>query len=142
MTGISSYSSQLTPVCLLHTEKKANTILPFVSNMAFPTSPLSQHNLTMLPRLKRARPGRNICRSPCKHQSSQVLTVGARHTVNTFFFHTWFPNQNYACNFVTKLIQIRLNITFNDACVDYLSVIESRILLFEIDYESSIHSRC
>ena len=40
MTGISSYISQLTPVCLLHTEKRHKTILPFVSNLAFSTSPL------------------------------------------------------------------------------------------------------
>ena len=38
---ISRYSSQLTPVCLLHSEKRAKTILPFVSNMVFPTSPLN-----------------------------------------------------------------------------------------------------
>ena len=47
--------------------------------------------------LKKPRPGRNICNSPCKHHSNQVLTVRARHTVNDnlkFSFHTQFPNQH------------------------------------------------
>ena len=47
MTGISSYSIQLTPVCLLHTRKRAKTIFPFVLNMAFSTSPLLSIVLTL-----------------------------------------------------------------------------------------------
>ena len=41
MTGISSYNRQLTPVYLLHTEKRGKPVWLFVFNMAFPTSPLS-----------------------------------------------------------------------------------------------------
>ena len=40
MTGTSSYNSQLTPVYLLNTEKIGQVVLPFVSIMIFPTSPL------------------------------------------------------------------------------------------------------
>ena len=36
-----SYSSQVTPVCLLHSEKRGKIVLPYVFNMVFPTSPLS-----------------------------------------------------------------------------------------------------
>ena len=40
MTGILSYSSQLTPVLLFYTEKQRSNSLALVFNMAFPTSPL------------------------------------------------------------------------------------------------------
>ena len=35
-----SYNSHLTPVCLMHSQKRGKTILPFVFNMIFRTSPL------------------------------------------------------------------------------------------------------
>ena len=42
MTDISSYNSQLTPVYLLLKEKGSKTVLSFVFNMVFPTSPLTR----------------------------------------------------------------------------------------------------
>ena len=35
-----SYNNQVTPVWLLYTDKRGKTVLPFVSIMVFPTSPL------------------------------------------------------------------------------------------------------
>ena len=42
MTDISRYNSQLTSVFLLHTEKRGQTVLPYVFIMEFPTSPLAK----------------------------------------------------------------------------------------------------
>ena len=42
MTGMSSYNSHLTPVNLLHTEKRGEAVLPYVFVMAFPPSPFVQ----------------------------------------------------------------------------------------------------
>ena len=49
MADISSYTSQLTPVYLLHTENRGQSVLLFVFNMAFPTSPFC-HQLSNLPK--------------------------------------------------------------------------------------------
>ena len=41
-----SYNNQMTPVCLLHSEKSGKKVLPYVFNMVLPTSPFSD-NLTL-----------------------------------------------------------------------------------------------
>ena len=72
MTGISSYNSQLTPVYLLHTEKRGKPVWLFVFNMAFPTSlfmtsreikgqhnSIGQENIPCNDKTKMLKPGTN-----------------------------------------------------------------------------------
>ena len=47
MTRVSSHNSGLTPLCLLHTEKIAEAVLPYVFKKAFPLSLLKLAALSL-----------------------------------------------------------------------------------------------